>query len=113
MKPTEILAMVAAGDIPDQDIERSKELSVVGFDEELEAGFLGFKDGTVLKVEPIRYNYMIVLAGIMNPVGPIFNVGGEFGPESSVLRVVQHIQVSNLKNSQNQMIRKNRQEGSS
>ena len=95
MTPTDVLAMVAADEIPDADIERSKDLRLIGFEDSLNTGFLGFTDGTVLKVDPVKYDYMVALAGIMNPGKVLLNRGGEFGPESGTMKIFKLIHKQN------------------
>ena len=85
----EVLKKVATGEISTKDIERARLLRAIGFEEELQAGFLGFMDGTVLKVTPERYEYMIALAGILNPEDYLFYLGGKFGPEKSVMKILK------------------------
>lgn len=93
MKPIDILAMVAAGAIPDSDIKRSKEIWGIRFDESLHAGFLLFQDGTLLKVDQERYEYMVALSEIMNPERKLWGIKHEV---TGIRKVLKQINENNL-----------------
>ena len=95
MKPIDVLAMVANGEIPDSDIERSKDIWGIRFDESLHAGFLLFGNGTLLKVNPERYEYLVALSKIMNTERKLWGIGLEV---KGIGKVLKHIHEHNQRN---------------
>ncbi len=89
MTPKEVLAAVATGEISTIDVERAKDIGAAQYDPKLEAGFLGFRDGTILKVEAYRFEYLVALANIMNPTRPVMNVDAEIESVAKTLKLIR------------------------
>jgi len=87
MTTNEVLATVATGEFTHPDIERSVNLWGVRFDKSLNAGFLMFNDGTILKPNQKHYDAFVAIHGIMAPDSMLWNLLGEMkGTVKVVLR---------------------------
>ncbi len=81
MTAREILLKVSRKEITKADIRRSLNLKAHGYDEKIKAGFLGFMDGNIVKVDKPDYDMYVALAKIMG-VGHIYDVTESRGNDS-------------------------------
>jgi hypothetical protein len=74
MNTKRVLSDIVSGKVDLNDVRRSSNLVVYGFDEKTRVGYLGFNDGKILQVDREKMELFVRLAEVTKE-GPLIMIG--------------------------------------